>query len=467
VLIPAIELARFYGCMSSVLARELFAGGWPKLEYLPHSNDEVIDGRAKIGVDNIRRMDRLSAVAIARYKFSAAMRRQVDRAGQALSYAARRSDPFRFGFPFDHPGQTAKIVCNVVDFHKWNWQSTTYEPHYLVTQIIMCYQPLPFEELEVEFRVSAEQRPVDDPALLKPIGIGSRPRSPPGGDTTPIDGLKVAPLDPTSVSIEPAMPNAIAEVTPFVDQQNRFATLDYSKVSLVSRKTEQSFRSARKPAVAGGLADGVSTNPGKGSKGAMTEAEVNTNTTEPIASEPVTLKSFQDALKLLRTDREFSKIIEKVSTQISKNELQLLSGNVFVIPLRKLAKTHSKWYGTSTGSDRATASKSRSRVLLLAHVVFRNGAQYLIGEIERVKEGDRYSIFCAQIPVAALESFDDLAMRIAKEVAHLHGWPKLDLAKSVYVLGKTTIPARRLFHSGSITSAKEYARRIAGLETGL
>lgn len=330
VLVSAIELARFYGCLSLVLARSLFAGGWPKLEYSPHSSNDVVDGRAKIGVDNIRRMDRLSAIAIAiaRYKFSATMRRQINRAGQALSYAVRRRDPFRFGFPFDHPGETVKIECDVVDFQKWNMEKSRHEAHYLVTQIRTCFQPLPFEELEVEFKVSADKGPVDNPDSLIPITMGSRLTKPPSGTETPNDAPKTAPSDPTTVSIDPTIPNAIAEITPFVDQQDRFAAFSYSKATFVSKKTEQNFRSVRKIRTSGGVADGVSTNRGKGSMGNKTEAEISTSKAEPIPSEPITLKSFQDTLKALRSNPEFKMYVESIKTQILDTALQLQYGSV-------------------------------------------------------------------------------------------------------------------------------------------
>lgn len=100
----------------------------------------------------------------------------------------------------------------------------------------------------------------------------------------------------------------------------------------------------------------------------------------------------------------------------------------------------------------------------MAHVGFCNGAQYLIGENERLKKSDKYSIFCAAITATTTKSPDELAILIAIEAANLHGWPTLDTEKSVYVVGKITIPSRRLIHSESLSSGKEFARRIVGLE---
>jgi hypothetical protein len=462
VLIPAIEIARFYACISSALARNLIAGGWPALEYKPHSSSGVVDGRAKIGVDNIQHMDTLSGVAIARYKFSPGMRQQVDRAGQYLSLSSSRQSFFRFDFPFDRAGDKVKIVCDVVDFQKWNAQSESHETHYLVTQIKTCYQPLPFTELEVEFKVSAEKRAVENRGSLPQIHMGSKASPGSGSPTAPADSPKAPPQDPTSLAISPEMPNAIGEVTPFIDRQDRFAALNYKNVRLVSTKQEQKFRAARKPKRENGIAEGTSTNPGKGSKGDTTEGQIKTNPNEPTHREPVTLKAFQEALKALRKDAEFAMFVNEVSTQLRKPDLQLQFENVYVVPIRKLSKRPSPWHGTSL--ERAQAAKSRSRYLLIARVLFRNGAEYLIAEIERVKSSDKYSIFCAKLDTQVTQSADDIAIAVATEVAKRRGWPSLDLDQSTYTIDKMKLTARRLIHRGDLHDGKNYARRIVSLE---
>ena len=49
-------------------------------------------------------------------------------------------------------------------------------------------------------------------------------------------------------------------------------------------------------------------------------------------------------------------------------------------------------------------------------------------------------------------------------MAKPHSWPKLDSGYTAYLIGETTLQARRLVHKG-LRSAQEYAQRIANLES--
>ncbi len=459
VLIPAIELARFYCCHSSVLARELFAGGWPKLEHEPQSSPDVVDGRARIGVDNMRQVDKRSALVLARYKFSPEMRRQVDRTGQYLSYASGRPTArFRFGLPHERIGHRARLDCELVEFRKME-EDRKWETYYLVTRIKRCHEPMPFEDLEVVFKYDPTAGQVQDPSLLKPMSIPKGPRLPTDGSAPDANGPRATPTDPVSTSISPGLPNAISDVVPFVDDQDRFAAFDSSRIRLVSTKTEQKFRYVPTDApVASGEADGISTNPGVGKLGTLSEAQIRTSSAESVPSEPVTLKLLQDALILLRNRSEFAAEIDNVSTQLPKSVPQLQYGAVYVIPIRKLAAKPGKWHRTDP--DDEIKVPIRSRFLLMAHVTFRNGTEFLIAEIERLRKGEAYSVFCARLPYAMSEPLGALVLRIATETANRNRWPSWDREALVYRIGETALSGQPFAHSKERSGPLEYARCI-------
>ena len=170
---------------------------------------------------------------------------------------------------------------------------------------------------------------------------------------------------------------------------------------------------------------------------------------------------FSVALKHLHDSSEFAMYIEQVTTRFPDVD-QFQYGSVFVIPLRTLVARPVKWHRTDPDLERNVAI--RSRLLLMANVKFRNGAEYLIAEIERVRSGDTYSVFCTRLPRVVNQTLDTQVLRIAREISERCKWPEWNHEKSVFRIGETEFPGQRLIHRKRLSDALKYARRIVGLE---
>jgi hypothetical protein len=463
VVIPSIELARFYACPSSLLTRELFAGGWPGLEFPEGTRKDVIDGSAIIGIENMKGVSFSDAFFLARFKHSQEMQRYVQFAGQYLQ-DPKRAIGFKFGFPFLRDEKYVKLDCDVVKFKDGQQEK------YLVTRIIKCHAALPFSSVGVVQKVDPTTDGSANPDDLMDTSFPSRP-SAANASRNDDDGEQnrrnVPPLDLSTLNAKPDIPNSVAEVIEFSDLQDRF-NFDFKSVRRHTIKPSQKYSNVRvNNQVPVDVIGGVSINPGKGKTGENSEAQIETAGEDKEPTEPITLRLFVDALAEL-TSGIFKEQIKSVRTNFRPRVHQQDFESINVIVLRSYAHKPTRWYRIKPvfrGGEIARSDPGRSRYLLMAQISFINGSDYLVGEIERVSDSDQFSVFCCKVPSSFLQTCDVLVEKIATDIAKKKGWPSWNSKEQSFTLSGLSLTGRRFLHTVKVVDdATEYARRIVALE---
>ena len=438
VLIPAIELARYYACATSLLTRALFAGLWPSLEWLPGSQPTIVDGVAYIGQNQVEGLCRRSGWLQGRYKFSPQMRYWVDQVGQLLSSAgtpyANATDGARglkFGFPFDVLASDFTLECETVPIYFRD----TDRKRYLVTRIVGCNAPFPFGDLVVHPLLHPGQVEGIDRESLKGVHIsakGKRESAKEKSETAPnpSDRLGPANLPPKSsnLSARAATPNANSPAHILNEMDERFGFLTGRKETLAEKDDQKHKYVTATIALGDAAPDQLSANPSKGAKSNDVEGQVTTLADDIFIDPSSRLQLFIDALALLRGDPA-AKLVSDVSSKFAlSTAVGTFHRGHYLLNLRAIANRPSAWH-FSTPRKVGETTMRRSRQLLFVRVAFNNGLAYLFGEIqarppaEGASTAQTFSVFAGDVSGLDRDSLNEIVSEVAQYVADNQGWP--------------------------------------------
>ncbi|MES2282531.1 MAG: hypothetical protein V4542_14050 [Pseudomonadota bacterium] len=444
MMIPSIELARFFFCTSSVLARSLFADGWESLIWREKCDLSKMPREITIGLRTVKGLKNADALHLAYKLLYQEAEQQINSIRQSLqstNSANPRRQPIPCAFPFD---EEVEIEAEVVRIPT----GTILKERFFVTRLLNCHRPIPFDICYVHPMLHPGQGDNRDSPDLKPLPLGNTqdPQVVSEGAGRGRVFENISELEQKGLlSDDEGGPANTDESINITSQEIRFPGLG-SVATPLSRKDTQEYKSAPGGKPFNVKGKGVSTGNPAGST-PIVPANIETD----LASRcDETVAWLRDAAPLLR-DAGYT-----VGDEISRR-LDI----VFEDQGRSKSWTKIS-YATGDGKSRF---KSR---LLVALPIAIGEETAVVAEIER-KSGEHFglAIFFLQSHVNTQLFFDELAADIARR----NGWPIYDPEEKQYTVGVDGLKFEgdRGFHT-FVTNAKDIAVKIDSLlqrRTGL
>jgi hypothetical protein len=284
ILIPPMELIRFYFCINSLLAKELFWGRWKEIIWDKGCSWESNTDPRTYVVGTHEHIAHNSAFVLARYLLTAEMQKQCESIFSAIQLAHFPDPPepayFKTTFPFSEPTTlTAKCVSLPYDDEATNTRCE----RRLVLELVNCSQELPFDECEICPKDLNPRQGDIRTENLKEMHI---PRA---GESTNSESLAF-PNDASE-------PSKALPVLSIVSPQDRFLALKGKRVEL-ARKALQTHRHVPHR-VDAPPASGLSTGDGHGQFSPNQRANIEITS---LGSTTSSLDNFCAALALLRDE---------------------------------------------------------------------------------------------------------------------------------------------------------------------
>lgn len=471
--IPSIELARFYACPTSLLARSLFAGEWQKLEWQAGSS-EIVNENGEyitiIGQNTILGLCHKSAAYQARFKHSNQMCKWVNSAGTylqnntinpAASRASNDTDNnynFKFGFPFVVDDLQPYIECDVVEL---NYSQNPDVKTYLVTRIRKCNVPFaPHDRIEANPILNSEKAKNEQPEQYKPMFITRRN---PDGEGPISHGTIGDSVDFNLVThTSPSTPNkGMNEIA--IDNDIRSDWLTEHPVKQSSKTTQKYFHQKTTITKPGNRGEIESLNPGRGYQ--TGEIETQLQLPDDTQTEASTIDTFLDAVSYLQSldvnSEPTTKTLTKCSTDLAEIIVQKRYRQQNIISLLAQGFTSSRWQYMFRFSPTNEVQKKSQRHVAFAIFEFSNGENYLIGEIER-RNTEKFCMFVCnlnQTDIQIPEFLNDLLLEIIRR----QQWPEWNSQTKEWIIGSESYQGKRLLHTWKIDDAVHCAKNILRL----
>lgn len=141
VMIPSIELARFFFCTSSVLARSLFAHGWADLIWREKCDLSQMPKQITVGLQTVKGLREADARHLAYKLLNPYTDHAINAITQSLQ-ATSSTNPKRLPIPCAFPFQEdVEIEAEVIRIPT----GTKLGKRYFVTRLLSCNRPIPFD----------------------------------------------------------------------------------------------------------------------------------------------------------------------------------------------------------------------------------------------------------------------------------------------------------------------------------
>ncbi len=269
LLVPSMEIIRFYFGSSGALLGNIFSGAFAK-DHLYTVASKNADGVANITL--AKNIPAMGAATVARIAFNPVARRQFQSIVNTGVRAAANREPWypRALFPFQ--GETDLTADGV-------WLEGAPERVFLALRLVSCTHPFPFTKLY--YKVDAE-------TIAKLIGREAKPPKQ-GEDQRKSSDVSVRQA-PQDTALSPALISRRAEVDP-----DPFPDLLGKQV--LRRKDDAPSRALSQPKPSGGGAEASSVATGPNKDGASRPVEASEMASEPSAEveEPIALRRLRDA----------------------------------------------------------------------------------------------------------------------------------------------------------------------------
>lgn len=374
ILIPALELFRFYYATSTYLAKAACWGEW-KDAYDSEKSGRMSDGNFKVHLQQY--VNKHDAWTLARFIHSPVMQQQLERFHRQIQTAQINAGSIpvtpiknlECGFPFSGKTTIRGRAINVSN-------GTT--PRWLVVRLTGCAYPLMFGNVIAtkDGNFTEVQGGVNEgmPCVVKHI-------HPPSGQKEQVDVFKS--------DAEPSLKLKPLEIQ---IPEDRFDGLKGKKLITPTDK-ERGETSIRMVSTAADIIDGLGSGDGthgKSSRRRVRLHNVPKDETPPKLKEtlPHNLDNFMEALRQLRKKHGFQ------GAFIGTGDKDILDGDSIFATFPKqnpISKRPLKWSVLSNGA---------SRRVVIARIIVNEKTVYAM-EIERNTDTEHYST-----PVIALQSFE-------------------------------------------------------------
>lgn len=294
VTIPAIEIARFFFCPNSILARSLFESGWCDLIYQPKCDHTKVPKEVTVGLKQVKGLRYLDARHLAFFLTSERTKEcvlQMPQFLQETDKTKRKKEPFACRFPFDEITEVTAEVVKISTRSALGFR-------YFVTRLLTVERPIPFEICYAYPLVHPGRGDnFDDPNLTDAnFGGGKDAKqsdpSTPTGRSLIIENIEAL-LKEGTISDEHGNAADVNQIARFSAVEDRFPNLKHVTTTLAP-KAVQEYRNAGGTKAIPITGKGLSTSTPRGSK-PIAPADIDTNpsefrnqkeSTEPTVSDP-------------------------------------------------------------------------------------------------------------------------------------------------------------------------------------
>lgn len=442
LMIPNLEIARFFFCTSSVLARNLFSNAWEKLIWNGGCNTENRPHEITVGLNPVAGVRYRDARTLGLKLASPAANECIRSIYQSLQSASRvNNTPLSCFFPAQGDVQ---IEAEVIEIQT----GTKLGKRFFVTRLISCEWNLPFQICYANPLIHPGQgENWDEDDLIsthipKPGNTSPPPTGDPGGPylEKPEELMKKG-----EITDELGRPMQLDDDIEVDAAENRFPKLNEVPTPLLHKLTQKYKNDPDKEKGKKFPVDAATTStaePG-GASNPVAPTNIDTNPPKPPPMfDPATL------VKLLADTASF--LIEK-GYGVEKLPPQALAN------AKHVASPGRSWLKIKVGFDPETqVRRFRSRYLVGLLVNYK-GKQCILADIER-RGAESYSLFGYLVPPD--HDASDCFQLIGAAVIRRSGWPTFRNAENISDVSENWTPrsARTIHMKGD--TAEQLAARI-------
>ena len=439
VMIPSIEVARFFYCNTSFFARSLFASGWEDLLRREHCDMGQLPHSITVAHTTVLGLSRLQAIHLGLMLAIPRMEQEIKLIYQALQITSSknvRPTPLTCRFPFD---ENTEIKAEVVRIKT----GTKLQERFFVTRLLQCRRRFPFEQCWVNPQLHPGQGGNCDDEDLPQMNIDRKK----GGTSSEGDQSK----EPThffsnadeleqkgEFDDDGGAPAKGCDSVNIEVDEDRFPGL--KKIpTMWTFKDKQKFRSAK----------GGKKLPKKGTH-MSTGAPSGDRPVLPAGIEAAPPSSSRDPL--IRILLESVPFLRDMGFQVSELAPYFLAAYAKE-PIR--AQSWVKIDKVSSTGPQKQAFRSR---LMVAIQVELENMHCVVAEIER-RSGDNFGLAAFFIdPSVDLEAFMNL---VGHAVVRSSGWPAFDSDQHLYDLGDDhNVEGQKGYHRGEIQNGEQMSNKI-------
>lgn len=444
VMVPCAEIARFFFCPSTVLARHLFSDNWEELLWRKTCDGTQLPRSVTIGLKTVKGLRLRDARHLAFYYLVEECQKAIHSIARSLQTSVynRDTQPLECQFPFS---EDTDGVAEVVEIAT----GTQLGKRYFVTKLISCKRPIPFEICYAHPMLHPGQGENRDDKDLEEMNIGSPAKQDEDKKsqaeerrTTVLTNVEAFLEDPKLGDQDGSPTNRDEQLHLETDDEERFTGLN-DVTAFLSPKTVQQYKNAGGTKAIPQQATGASTGTPQGNKpiaGTHIEAE-------PIRSTDPTIKLLLDAVPLLVAKGHQAELLPPYRLAESED------------PAKRQRRS---WPKFQVGEElpRREGQKTprfrfRSRLLVGVRIPRGDGA-CVVAEIERREEQYGLAVFYLDSRV----DIDDFWQELADSVIENKGWPTFDAKSREYELQDgSKIPGAKGLHR-DIVSAVDLADKI-------
>lgn len=439
VMIPSIEVARFFYCNTSFFARSLFASGWEDLLRREYCDVKQLPHSITVAHKTVSGLSRAQALHLGLMLAIPRMQQEIHSIYQALQATSSKNanrKPLACRFPFD---EDTEIQAEVVRIKT----GTKLQERYFITRLLECRRRFPFEQCQVNPQMHPGQGVNCDDENLPPMALdrkgldssteGDKPGMPKRFFSNADELEQEGNLDDGGGA--PA--KGCDEVNIEVDE-DRFPGLK-SIPTMWTTKDKQKYRSAKGGKKLPKKGTHMSTGTPSGDRPVLPA---------DIAAEPPSA-SRDPLIKLLLESVPFLRDLGFQVTELAPYFLAAYAKE----PIRAQS-----WVKIDKGSSTGPQQQAfRSRLMVAIQIELEN-MRCVVVEIER-RPGQSFGLAAFFLDLSVdLEAFMDL---VGYAVVRSSGWPPFDSDQHLYDLGDDqNVEGRKGHHRGEIRNGEQMANKI-------
>lgn len=442
LMIPNLEIARFFFCTNSVLARNLFSNAWGKLIWNGGCNTENLPREITVGLNPVAGVRYRDARTLGLKLASPAADECIKSIYQSLQSTSRGNNtPLSCIFPAQGEVQ---IEAEVIEIQT----GTKLGKRFFVTRLISCEWNLPFEICYANPLIHPGQGENRDEDDLIPTNISkAKGEGPPPTEGPPAPYLEnPEELNETGeITDEFGRPMRLDDDIEVDAEENRFPKLNEVPTPLSHKPTQKYKNDPDKERGKKFAVDATTTStaePGGASNPvAPTNIDTNPPKRPPMFDPAILVKLLADTASVL-IGRGYS--VEKFPPQALANA-------------KHVSSSGRSWLKIKVGlSPETQVPRFRSRYLVGLLVSY-EGKQCILADIER-RGAESYSLFGYLVP--SNQEASDCFQLIGAAVIRRSGWPTFHNAQNISEVSEAWKPrsARTIHMMGD--TAEQLAARI-------
>lgn len=438
VMIPSIEVARFFFCHTSFFARSLFADGWESLIRRPYCDQTDLPDSITVAHHTVFGLSQEQAKHLGLLLTSQRMQEQVRGIYQAQQ--SHRSDfsahtPLTCRFPFDEETTIEAEVIRVPT-------NTEIGHRFFVTRLLQCERPIPFNFCFVNPAFHPGQGDnSDERDELPPTSSGKGDKEPPApGDKKGGGRRNIGNLDELEESGElddgQGAPTA-GDGIHIAINEDRFPGLRAIGTEL-TKKERQTTR--HEP-----------------SSGQRPQKGDHSSTGHPSGNRPIAQADI-DANPEIESNDPWVKLLIQSVPHLRKMGCRVAEPmTLFLDEFSKKATRSRSWVRMEDQSvDIRSPSRFRSRLMIALQIEF-NGALCIVAEIER-REDDSFGLNAFYIDRST--NPEVFLNTLAEKVTEKNGWPRFHPKDETFeITPKIKVPGKRGVHR-KVDTAEQMAQKI-------